>query len=180
MSSIWQQHHFKNGLCVCGLICIHYNPGECALMSYGWWFGPQFVFLCKANKNCPVALASSNLLLCKIFELLQYCVCRSSPHANEVWCKVVFNTCVSFCSQGGVLAPQHASQVTWPSPRGLASQHASQVTWPASSGVCLQGGCWADPLELDKRWAVHILPECFLVIQLNFILKFCYMMKLQN
>ena len=150
------------------------------------WFGPQFVFLCTANKNCPVALVASNLLLCKIFELLQYCVCRSSPHANEVWCKVVFYTCVSFCLQvGGWLPSMHHRSHDQHPGRWLPSMHhrsheQQPVGMSASRGVCLQGGSWADPPELGKRWAVHILLECFVVIQLNFRLKFCYMMKLQR
>ena len=70
------------------------------------------------------------------------------PPANEVWGKVIFSQASVILSGGrGVVASQHASQITSPGrstsrgglPRGVCIQE----------GVCLQGGSaggWADPL----------------------------------
>ena len=65
--------------------------------------------------------------------------CMFLPPANEVWGKVMFYTCLSFCSQGEGVVSQHALQVV--------SQHALQQgrgvcypSMPCSGGVPGPGG----------------------------------------
>ena len=108
------------------------------------------------------------------------------PPANEVWDKVMFSQAFVCPHWMGVLASQHASQVTWPGDGGLhpgesaSGGSASRKAYiqgglhpggwaDPPSGVFLQGG-WADTPKIhgilrdtvNKR-AVRILLECILV-----------------
>ena len=63
------------------------------------------------------------------------------PPANEMWGKVMFYTCVSFCSQG--------------------------VRWVCSGGLCIQEGFGqtppSDTMDTVNKRAVRIILECILV-----------------
>ena len=90
-----------------------------------------------------------------------------------------FYTCVSFCSGGGRLASQHASQVTWPASRiGLLPSmhhrsHAQHSGGSASRGMsasrlgerfCLQGS-WANPLGTRKVGGTHLTGMVFCFVK---------------
>ena len=86
------------------------------------------------------------------------------PPANEVWGKVIFYTCLPFCSQGGGLASMHASLVTWLG--GLQPGGIGQTPQ-----VCLRGGAVGQTppkthgilRDTVNERAVRILLECILV-----------------
>ena len=77
------------------------------------------------------------------------------PPANEVWGKVKFYTCLSFCSHGG----QHPGKSTF---KGVYLQGCLPPGVVCLWGVCIHGGLDRPPNEPEKR-AVRILLECFLV-----------------
>ena len=69
------------------------------------------------------------------------------PPANEVWGKVMFSQ-VFVCPQGGWLASQHASKVTWPggsASGGVLHPRGLQPGLSASRRVCIQRDLYPSP-----------------------------------
>ena len=84
------------------------------------------------------------------------------PPANEVWCKIMFYTCVSFCSGGGGWLP--------------SVHHRSHDHGVCIHGVCIQWGLHPGrvrqiPLGILRdtvnkcNAALHILLECIHVLK---------------
>ena len=108
-------------------------------------------------------LANNFKFVCHIFcfhtgvAVLQYL-----PPANEVWGMEGFHKHLSFCPGGGVLASQHASQVTWPG--GICiweggRLHPGEGGWAHNTHQILR--------DTVNNQAVRILLECILFIMVD-------------
>ena len=99
-------------------------------------------------------------------------VAASLPPENEVWGKVMFYTCVSFCSQGGSLFPSmhHRSHDRGGlCPGGSLSRKVS-----VQRGLCLGGRlCPGGGLCLCPLCMVRTLMECILVFQSSCKINIC-------
>ena len=108
-------------------------------MSYGCDLVPSLYFYVRLIKTAPLPLQLAVYFFVR-YSNFYNTGCRSSPHANEVWWKVIFYTCHSVDRRGvGFLACITGSMTSMGG--GVGS---------ASVGVCL-GGRWADPPELEKN-----------------------------